>query len=202
MAIFFVRHGKDDESYRGGWSQRGLIAEGIEQSRKLGSYLAGKNDDFKITRIISSDLTRALETAECITDHLPLEIEHSEKWRETNNGVLAGMANEEANLKYPGLYFSSLAMDEKYPGGDSPNETYSRIKQVWEDICEEHKENEGENILIITHGGVINIVYHLLKGLEWTNKTSRFPVTYTSIHAVEFQNKSWCLTKENETNHL
>lgn len=29
MRIYLVRHGMDNEGYRGGWSQRGLVAEGI-----------------------------------------------------------------------------------------------------------------------------------------------------------------------------
>lgn len=37
MAIYFVRHGQDEEGYRGGWSQRGLIDEGIRQAEKLGN---------------------------------------------------------------------------------------------------------------------------------------------------------------------
>ena len=69
-----------------------------------------------------------METSQYIGDSLKLTIEQSKDWRETNNGILAGMLNEEANLKYPGLYFNSLQMDERYPGGESPIENFTRIK--------------------------------------------------------------------------
>ena len=35
MKIFFVRHGKDDENYRGGWSSLGLVSEGVEEAKQL-----------------------------------------------------------------------------------------------------------------------------------------------------------------------
>lgn len=62
MAIYFVRHGKDEDGFRGGWSERGLIEVGIQQSKKLAEYLKENKENFKISRIITSDLRRALET--------------------------------------------------------------------------------------------------------------------------------------------
>jgi probable phosphoglycerate mutase len=203
MSIYLVRHGKDDNRFRGGWSQRGLIEEGIQQSKKLGEYLRDYHKDFKINRIISSDLKRALETSKYIGVSLQLTIEQSKDWRETNNGILAGMPNDEANKKYPGLYFNSLRMDERYPRGESPIENFTRIKRVFEGICKEQIEkNHQENVLIITHGGVINIIYHILKGKEWTNRNKPFSTFNTSIHKIEFVKNNWEVTQENVIEHL
>lgn len=41
---------------------------------------------------------------------------------------LAGMLNETALEQYPGLFFSSLKMEEAYPNGESPKDFYLRIK--------------------------------------------------------------------------
>jgi broad specificity phosphatase PhoE len=68
---------------------------------------------------------------------LNLHVQLSAAWRETNNGFLAGMPNSEAEEKYPGLYFSSLEMDEKYPGGESPIKNFKRIKHIFESLCNE-----------------------------------------------------------------
>ncbi|GIP31977.1 phosphoglycerate mutase family protein [Paenibacillus sp. J2TS4] len=48
MAIYLVRHGKDEDGYRGGWSDRGLIDEGIRQSEKLAQYLWDNRSLYKI----------------------------------------------------------------------------------------------------------------------------------------------------------
>jgi broad specificity phosphatase PhoE len=203
MAIYFIRHGVDEEGFRGGWSQRGLIVEGYRQSEKLGAYLKESQSSYQIHRIVSSDLQRALDTANEIARFLNLPVESSNHWREMNNGVIAGMPNEIVNERYPGLYFSSLRMDERYPGGESPLEFYSRIKETFKQLCEEQiSKNHLENIIIVTHGGVINIVYHILKGLEWTNKNKSFPVSNAGMHKVEYCNGQWELTLENSLKHI
>lgn len=203
MAVYLVRHGKDEEGFRGGWSQRGLIVEGYRQSEKLGRYLKENRDTYNIHRIVSSDLQRALDTAYEIANSLELPMNSSRIWRETNNGLIAGMPNEIVNERYPGLYFSSLRMDERYPGGESPIEFFTRIQETFEQLCEEQTGgNHSENVLIVTHGGVINVIYHLLKGLEWTNKNKSFPAANTSVHKVEHRDGKWEVTLENLLPHF
>ncbi|MFD2699143.1 histidine phosphatase family protein [Paenibacillus shunpengii] len=202
MAIYFVRHGADDEGYRGGWSQRGLNIEGYRQSEKLGRYFKDNESTHPIHRIVSSDLQRALDTANELAKDLHLSVERSRDWREMNNGVIAGMPHEIVNERYPGLYFSSLKMDERYPGGESPMEFHMRIQETFNSLCEEQSKQHTENILVVTHGGVINIVYHILKDLEWTNKNNKFPASYTGIHKLENINGQWQTTIENDTEHL
>ena len=53
MKIYFVRHGKDDETYRGGFSSLGLVPEGVEQAKRLGLYLKEKKEEYGINRIIN-----------------------------------------------------------------------------------------------------------------------------------------------------
>ena len=49
-----------------------------------------------------------------------MSIEFNPEFREVNNGDLKNLTIEEFKSNYPGLYFSSLKMDEKYPNGESP----------------------------------------------------------------------------------
>ncbi|WP_238649560.1 histidine phosphatase family protein [Paenibacillus piscarius] len=200
MAIYLVRHGADDEGYRGGWSQRGLNTEGYRQSQKLGRYLKENQASLQIKRIVSSDLARALDTAGELARELELPLERSMEWREMNNGVIAGMPNEIVNERYPGLYFSSLRMDERYPGGESPQEFFSRIGEAFTRLCEEQMERgPDDNVMIVTHGGVIDNIYYILKELDWNNQTTPFPAYYTSLHTIEHVEGKWSLALENYT---
>lgn len=104
MVIYLVRHGKDDENYRGGWSDLGLLEEGVNQSKLLADYLDNNKERYKIDTLISSDLRRAAETSSEISAKLNIPIRFLSEWRETNNGRLAGMLNTEALEKYPGLF--------------------------------------------------------------------------------------------------
>ncbi len=182
MKIYFIRHGKDDGNYRGGWSNQPIIDEGICQVKKLADYLEDKQKEYKIEKIISSDLLRARQTTEIINEKLKLKVEYTKRLREMNNGKLAGMLNTEAEKKYPGLYYNTLDIDERYPGGESPIEFYNRIIKDFEDII---KENEMyNNIMIVTHSGVINIIYRYINNMEFSNKIKPIKVSNAGIYSL------------------
>lgn len=182
MRIVFVRHGKDDDAYRGGWSSLGLLDEGKRQSQAVADYFR-TTSEYKIEYIVSSDLNRTIETAEYIASALDLPIHTDTRLRECNNGDLAGILNSEALVKFPGLFWNTLAMDEAYPNGESPAAFYLRIKEWFDDIIKSSLINNGD-LLVVTHGGVINIIYYLVKELEWTNKKPQFPIDKCSIHVL------------------
>lgn len=183
MKVIFIRHGKDDDRYRGGWSELDLIPEGKEQAKRLADYLGKNKDTYKIKQIISSDLQRTMTTASYISDELGLPIIKESCIREMNNGDLAGMLNEIALERYPGLFASSLEMDEAYPNGESPNDFFGRINDWFAAFADEYK-NTDSNILVVTHSGVINIIYHIVNSIEWSNKNKPFKVNNCSIHVL------------------
>ena len=184
MKIIFVRHGKDDNNYRGGWSKMDLIPEGIEQAKQLAKHIKENNQEYQIQKIVASDLPRTMTTARFISTQLGLPIQQEWRLRETNNGDLAGMPNEEVLKRYPGLFFSSLKMDEAYPNGESPNDFFNRIK-IWFDEFVAIYKNINENVLVVTHSGVINIIYHLVNGIEWNNQSHIFKSANCSIHILD-----------------
>lgn len=197
MKLIFVRHGKDDNRYRGGWSNLDLIPEGMEQAKQLAQYLKDNNQDYLITHIISSDLSRTMSTAHFISSELGLPIQKEFRIREIDNGDLAGMLNDTALEKYPGLFFSSLKMDETYPNGESPLDFYMRINMWFSEFSSNCRNIKG-NILIVTHGGVINVVYHLIKGIEWNNKNPAFKAGNCSIHILNMDTMEFDVENKND----
>ncbi|OZV13766.1 phosphoglycerate mutase [Tissierella sp. P1] len=201
MTIYLVRHGKEEEGFRGGWSQRGLADEGKKQAQILAEYLHENKERFNFNRIISSDLNRAKETASYIAKKCEMKVELEQKWREHNNGIMAGMSNEKAKTAFPGLYFNTLGMDERYLGGESPREFLYRIERTFYKLVDE-VSTKNEDILVVTHGGVINIIYHLIKEIEWSNKNKVFKSENTSIHKVELDEGKMKITLSNYIDHL
>lgn len=204
MVIYLVRHGKDYEDYRGGWSNLGLIQDGINQSKKLAEHLYDNKDKYNINTLISSDLKRTVETVNEISLKFNMPVKFCKDWREINNGVLAGMMNTEALEKYPGLYFNTLQMDEQYPSGESPLEFYCRIKNAYKKLCDKIINDEiGPNVVLVTHGGVIEIIYYIINGLEWTNKSDKLSKTSnTGIHKIEYISGKWNIIDSNNVEHL
>ncbi len=184
MKIIFIRHGQDDDRYRGGWSNTCLTDEGIFQVNDLAEHFNKHKVYLNISHIVTSDLKRTKMTAEIISATTGLEVKTDSALREINNGVLAGMPNSEAERQYPNLYFSALGFDEKYPNGESPCEFFTRIKTWFEGFIDEHK-SDSKNIVAVTHFGVINIVYHIVNGIEWSNKNKPFRITPCSMHILD-----------------
>lgn len=199
MNILFVRHGKDSDQHRGGWSQLDLLPEGKREAKTLADYLVQHKEDYHFTKMITSDLKRAETTATILVEALQLPLEKESSLRETNNGDLAGMLNSEADQKFPRLYFRSLAMDEHYPNGESPREFYQRIKTWFQRFLQEN-DNSDETQIVVTHGGVINIIYHLVNQIEWTNKSNLFHVKHCSISLLN--TKTLVFEVENQTDFL
>ena len=199
MNILFVRHGKDSDQHRGGWSQLDLLPEGKREAKMLADYLVQHKEDYHFTKMITSDLKRAETTATILAEALQLPLEKESALRETNNGDLAGMLNSEAHQKFPHLYFRSLAMDEHYPNGESPIEFYQRIK-TWFELFLKENHNSDETQIVVTHGGVINIIYHLVNQIEWTNKSNLFHVKHFSISLLN--TKTLAFEVENQTDFL
>lgn len=184
MKIIFVRHAKDDDRFRGGWSNIDLVPDGIKQAQKLAKHLKDNKSHYNISFILASDLLRTMTTAKIISSELELSVLKDSRLREINNGDLSGMLNEEALIKYPGLFFNTLHIDEPYPNGECPQEFYLRIKMWFDDFIAEYKNTNG-NVLVVTHSGVINIIYHIINNIIWSNKSPTFKIFNCGIHILD-----------------
>ena len=178
-----VRHGKDDETVWGGWCNASLCDEGIAQVEALAHRLS-QDKDFRIGAMFASDLVRTRETAEILNSAFHVSVEFCPQFREVNNGLLAGMKNDVAKVKFPGLYWSTLEWEEHYPCGESPREFYERISGAWNDFKAKIKELP-YNVILVTHGGVMNVIQCLEHGISYSNKANPYPVGYAEIVAID-----------------
>ena len=188
MVCYLVRHGKDDDTVRGGWSQQPLTAEGKIQADELASFI--QRSDLNIKHIYSSDLLRTMQTARSVADELRLPIIPLPEFREVNNGDLAGMKNDLASKIYPGLYWNMLGWEQRYPGGESPREFYERISTAW-DAFQKMVLEQNENVMLVTHAGVINVILSIVNGEKYSNKTALRKIRNTELIALEYQGKVW-----------
>lgn len=178
-----------------------MTEEGFAQTRALAKYLGGYWQPIHL--ILSSDLRRAAEVAEEILKEVQAPVQYAPEWREMNNGDLAGLPNAVAEQRYPGLYFSSLEMEEPYPGGENPRQFFERISQAFETLCQKMITDQlPESVAVVTHGGPINAVYHILKGVSWSNKSPFFSTAATGIHEISYLDGAWRITVENDIRHL
>lgn len=185
MKVYLVRHGQDDDSVRGGWSDCPLTELGIQQSTELADNLSNNFEHYNISKIYSSDIARAKQTATIIAEKLNLSVELMPEFREVNNGVLAGMDNYIAEKNYPNMYWRNLKWDEHYPNGESPKEFYERVSKAWEKFTKEFVDYD-KNVLLVTHGGVINIIKCIANKTKYSNK-DKYPSIPSAEIALEIE---------------
>ena len=184
MICYLIRHGKDDNSVRGGWSNSPLTQEGIAQVQKLAVHIV--SNDMNIKKVYTSDLLRAKQTADILCVALSIPVMERPEFRETNNGVLAGMNNLIAAERYPGLYWSSLDWEQPYPEGESPSQFYHRVSDAWHSFKGEIRKLD-YNVVLVTHGGVINVIQCIEHGIAYSNKTNSFPIGNAEMVAIDLR---------------
>ena len=74
MRCYLIRHGKDDDTIRGGWSQAPLTSDGITEVESLSEWIANHCEQYAIKHIYSSDLCRAVQTAQILTNIIQLPV--------------------------------------------------------------------------------------------------------------------------------
>lgn len=110
---------------------------------------------FNFSKIISSDETRAIETADILSKKLGLKFKPTPLIREKNNGIFSNMLVSEVDWsKIKGNF-----LDKKIPGGESVREVSLRAEEF---VKELNTSPQGETILVISHGTFIRILFCLI----------------------------------------
>lgn len=176
--IYLIRHGLDDERFIGGYSNIGLIKEGKIQVQESALWL--KENKIKIDRIYTSDVKRAIESAKIISNILNLSIFPTNKLREQDKGLLNGMNKDLATIKYPD-YIKVDDINTRYPNGESLKDLYEKIKILLNEI------DKYDTSLLVTHRGVINMLYYLLNNDTLDMNKEKYNVTHGSIHELDYK---------------
>src|SRR5258706_9533312 len=100
MRLIVVRHGETEWNAEGreiGQLDSALTPRGMEQARRLAQRLAPA----KIAAVYSSDLGRAVKTAEIVAAACHTEIRLSPDLRERHMGIFQGVTIQEIRQQFP-----------------------------------------------------------------------------------------------------
>ena len=152
--LYIVRHGETDWNKMGkyqGITDIPLNENGLNQAKACGNALK----DVIFDRILSSDLSRALVTAETIRGDRTTPITIDKRLRELNFGDWEAMLFSDIEERWPGLIDEMYLRPHlvKVPNGESFKDLQDR---AWEGLEEFLNANdEEETLLIACHGGTI-----------------------------------------------
>ena len=134
-----------------GWKGEPLSEKGLREVESLAGKLAGLNPEM----IYSSDLTRAIQTAEVLLRLNSWNIPHTLDWRlrEINHGLWEGRKVSEM----PELRNLQTVEGFRPPGGESFRDVAARVGEFMTDL----KASGRGNVLVVGHQ-VSNAAFTLL----------------------------------------
>lgn len=161
--VLLLRHGQSTwnaEARWQGWADAPLSDVGLAQAREMAARLAASTVRF--TRVVSSDLSRSIDTAEAVAEALGLgEVSVEPDLRERDVGDWSGRTTDEIDIIWPGAIAAWRAGRlDRPPGGEHEPAFRGRVVRVVERLAAE----EGGPLLVVTHGGVIRALERYLGG--------------------------------------
>ena len=158
--LYLIRHGQSESNLAGiftGQSDTKLTDLGLRQAEHTAEYLSR----FPITKIYSSPLIRARQTAEVFAGRVGLPILESDAFKELNAGLWEGHLYRDLPVLFPEtrrLWKERLGL-ARPDGGESIVELADRVYREIDRILE---ENRGEHIAIFTHATPVRVM-----GARW-----------------------------------
>ena len=200
--IYLIRHGETEDADSGrykGHLDVPLSENGDKQIKKLAKYISGEagkrgsaevvrseSPDFLISglsAIYCSDLIRAVKSADIIAEQFDLKPMILAGLRERNFGEWEGMTFNEIEEKWPDAFSAWASNPLKFSpmGGESTSEVRERVMPAFNEITDKHK---GQNIAIVSHGGVIRIILCELLGMPLEN-IFRIEQDFAALNIIE-----------------
>jgi probable phosphoglycerate mutase len=161
--LILIRHGQTHLN-RGPFFQGQIDVPlnelGLAQADRLAARLAGEHIDV----LLCSDLLRTRQTADPASQRLALPATAQAALREQHFGLFEGLSFDEVDERYPQAWRGWLRHDPAYevPGGESVMRFHERVTGALREIARTHA---GRRIAVVTHGGVLDMVWRTARGL-------------------------------------
>jgi len=197
--LFAVRHGETEWNLTGkqqGHLDSPLTETGVAQANAAAEGLVGRG----IEVMYSSDLGRAMRTAETIAVRLGLPVHSDERLRERHLGSMQGMTKAEFQRECPEEYaaFDSGDPEYQFPDGESARERYERCVLGTAELASRHP---GQTILVVAHGGVVSSFFYRAMGTP-LSEPRRFSLFNAAINSFTIAGDAWRLDTWGDIAHL
>lgn len=185
VQIYTFRHGETDwnrERRFQGHTDIPLNQEGRNQAYQLKTELASYLPEL----VLSSDLSRALETARIVSEGLFIPIQISEHLREARLGAPEGQLREDIIKNYGDdswqkwLSIDLKNIDFAFPNGESKRQQRNRaLNFISQEI---HSRPDLRSVAVSTHGGTLRQLVHHCDGAP----SEPIAIPNCSLYHLEF----------------
>ena len=197
--ILLIRHGETDwnkERRLQGHLDIGLNDTGIEQAKLLGQVLSKE----KIDAAYSSDLSRALATANAVAAHHDMAVYLDKSLRERCYGEIEGMTYAQIEQELPENHqaWHGRNPDFRPQGGESLRDFYDRVVEGATRIASAHL---GQTIVMVAHGGVLDCMYRAATNMP-IEQERHFDLLNTSLNRLTYDGEHFHLVSWGDVSHL
>jgi probable phosphoglycerate mutase len=197
--LWLIRHGETSWNAEGrvqGQTDVPLSEVGHAQARAVAALFAGR----QIDALYSSDLQRVTQTAQPVAQALGLAIRVEPMLRERHYGMFETMTYAEVKVRHPEEYARFRAHDPEFDfrGGEGLRVFFERSVKCLTDIAARHADEE---VLIFTHGGVLDMAYRHAKRLGLASKRD-FEIPNAALNQIEIAGDGWNVLVWAERAHL
>ncbi len=197
--LIVIRHAEttwNREKRMQGTTDTPLSDVGRAQAQALGRRLAGR----PFNALYSSNLSRAHDTARAIAEHSGRELVLDERLQERQFGIFEGLLAAEIMARYPEEYarFASRDPDYEVPGGESASGFWRRCLGCLAEIAGRHR---GEEIVVVTHGLVLDSLYRAAHGLGH-GEPRPVPLINASVNLFDHGSGGWRMELWGDVSHL
>lgn len=199
MELYLVRHGETKwnvENRIQGQINSELTKRGLRQAHLTSERL----DSVFFHYVYSSDLPRAFTTAKIITEPKKLKINTDERLRERSFGIGEGLTHEELAQRAPDVWKNVKNGDIDYviPNGESKMQVLGRALEFFDELTKNHLS---DRVLVVTHGGLINVFLRHILGIP-QDAPRRFILPNTAINILGYYNYYWQVRTFGDISHL
>jgi probable phosphoglycerate mutase len=197
--LCLVRHGETEWNAEGrvqGQTDIPLSEVGLAQARAAAEVLS--QHDF--SALYSSDLMRVRQTAEPSVRRLALPLQLDAALRERHYGIFERLLYSEVRTRFPEHYarFHSRDPGFDFDGGESLQAFFDRSLDAITRIATRHP---GEQVLVFTHGGVLEMVYRHARATGLSSARD-FGVPNCGINWLEISSGGWEVSCWADVAHL
>lgn len=163
---------------------RQAAAAAARLSADAGHWGLAAEPDRPAASLVSSDLLRCRQTAAPIAAALGLDCRLEPRLRERAYGVFEGRTYPEIRGEDVARFERWQARDPDFrvEGAESLRGFAQRVESVLADLAEAHR---GRTIVLVTHGGVLDVVYRMARGLSLEAQRD-FEVPNASLNRLRF----------------
>jgi len=195
--FYVLRHGEAEKNVAN------IISSRIPEKKKFRLTQKGKEQAMGVARqleklggidyILSSDFTRAKETAEIIAKEVGLLVRYDKRLREYNLGVYDGRLEQDFSRDFPDI-------EARFQKGPESGETSARLQQrMFEFVVSSNKKYKNKKILIVSHGDPLWLLESRLLGLTIEETVEREKSDYPKVgqlRSVTFKQFPYNMTGE------